>query len=299
MGHIGDFMPIFVTSIEGNSQKLDGGSMFGNAPRPVWEKWLEPDVQGRVKLACRSMLVEIDGTKILCEAGIGAFFAPKLAERFGVQDPTRHVLLDNLAILGLTDADIDYVVLSHLHFDHAGGILPKFSELQDNPSRLLFPKAKFVVGRDAYARSLAPHKRDRASFIPNLSETLAASNRLLLVDGAEFPNVAVRGLSFRYSDGHTPGHMHTLVSGKFEKIFFCGDMVPGIPWLHIPITMGYDRFPEKLIDEKMDILSEAARDNWRLFYTHDPLYAASKCAWEAGEKLVPRDLMKELTKFEI
>jgi glyoxylase-like metal-dependent hydrolase (beta-lactamase superfamily II) len=292
-------MSIFISSIAGNSQKLDGGAMFGNAPRPVWEKWLEPDSMGRVDLACRSMLLEVDGKKILCEAGIGAFFEPKLADRFGVQDPTRHVLLDSLKKVGLKDSDIDYVILSHLHFDHAGGILPTYAELQLNPQGLLFPKAKFLVGREAFDRSLAPHKRDRASFIPTLSDKLVASKRLVLVDGMEFPDHAVRGITFRFSNGHTPGHMHTLVSGARQKAFFCGDMVPGTPWLHIPITMGYDRFPEKLIDEKTAILSEAAEEGWLLFYTHDPRYSASKCRWEPGEKLVPVDLVSELHRVEI
>ena len=292
-------MSIFVSSIEGNLQKLDGGAMFGNAPRPVWEKWLEPDLKGRVTLACRSMLLEIDGKKILCEAGIGAFFEPKLAERFGVQESARHVLLENLNKLGLTDRDIDYVILSHLHFDHAGGILPTFAELQLNPQGLLFPNARFVVGREAFNRSIAPHKRDRASFIPGLSDKLIATNRLWLVDGSAFPNNAVPGISFRYTNGHTPGQMHSIVTGGSQTVVFCGDMVPGIPWLHIPITMGYDRFPEKLIDEKAELLAEAEKGGWLLFYTHDIDHAASKCRWETGDRLVPTDMVRKLDRLEI
>ncbi len=110
-------------SLLGNSQKLDGGAMFGNAPKAMWEKWVQVDEQNRIDLACRALLVEgINGKRVLFETGVGAFFEPKLRERFGIQQ-AGHVLLDELAKIGFTDADIDVVVLSHLHFDHAGGLL--------------------------------------------------------------------------------------------------------------------------------------------------------------------------------
>ena len=108
-------------SLLGNSQKLDGGAMFGNVPRAMWEHWIEPDADNRIPLACRALLADgLDGRRVLFETGIGAFFEPKLRERFGVVE-SRHVLLDSLAEAGLTHEDIDVVVLSHLHFDHAGG----------------------------------------------------------------------------------------------------------------------------------------------------------------------------------
>ena len=110
-------------SIAGNSQKLDGGSMFGNAPRAMWTKWATPDALNRIPLATRALLATpLDGKTVLFETGIGAFFEPKLRERFGVQE-ARHVLLDSLREAGFDHADIDVVVLSHLHFDHAGGLL--------------------------------------------------------------------------------------------------------------------------------------------------------------------------------
>src|SRR4051812_44570609 len=113
-------MNVKISSVEGNRQLLDGGAMFGNAPRLVWERWIKPDDRGRIPLACRAMLIELDNKKILCETGIGAFFEPKLAERFGVETPSKHMLLENLKKLNVNPEDIDEVILSHLHFDHAG-----------------------------------------------------------------------------------------------------------------------------------------------------------------------------------
>src|SRR5690606_24094769 len=111
-----------LTSLLGNSQRLDGGAMFGNVPKALWSRWIQPDEANRIPLACRCMLVREPGRNVLVETGIGAFFEPKYKERFGVVED-RHVLLDALAEEGLSPEDIDVVVLSHLHFDHAGGLL--------------------------------------------------------------------------------------------------------------------------------------------------------------------------------
>ncbi|MHB1589111.1 MAG: MBL fold metallo-hydrolase, partial [Metallibacterium scheffleri] len=157
-------------SLPGNSQKLDGGAMFGNAPRALWSQWLAPDAENRVPLACRCLLVQdLDGRTVLFETGIGAFFEPKLRERYGVQED-RHVLLDELATRGFSERDIDAVVLSHLHFDHAGGLLAAWTD--GAAPRLLFPRARYLVGAAHWQRALKPHPRDRASFIPELPALL-------------------------------------------------------------------------------------------------------------------------------
>jgi glyoxylase-like metal-dependent hydrolase (beta-lactamase superfamily II) len=266
-----------ITSLLGNSQRLDGGAMFGNAPRAVWERWAPPDARHRIALACRSMLViEPDGRRVLCEAGIGAFFEPKLRDRFGVVED-RHVLLDSLAAHGLTDADIDVVVLSHLHFDHAGGLL---SAWDGAAPRLLFPRATFVVGEDAWQRALAPHMRDKASFIPELQPLLAASGRLVRVASDRWDGLP--DWRFFRSDGHTPGLLLAVVPHDRGPVAFAGDLVPGTPWVHLPITMGYDRFPERLIDEKGQLLAQLVAQGGWLFYTHDPAVALSRVCVEGG-----------------
>lgn len=266
-------------SILGNSQRLDGGAMFGNAPKAVWSKWLAADPQNRIPLACRALLVvEDSGRTILCETGIGTFFAPKLRERFGVVEE-RSVLLDELAEAGFSPRDIDVVVLSHLHFDHAGGLLSTYRE--GHPFELVFERARFVVGRDAWQRALAPHARDRASFIPELQPLLEASGRLEVVAGSTSQTL---GPSYRlhFSDGHTPGLMLLEVPHPDGPIVFAGDLIPGVPWVHLPITMGYDRYPELLIDEKRKLLSDLVTRNGRLFFTHDPVVAAARVAPRDG-----------------
>jgi glyoxylase-like metal-dependent hydrolase (beta-lactamase superfamily II) len=264
-----------VWSILGNTQKLDGGAMFGNAPKAVWQKWYPPDEHSRIHLACRSMLVEIDNKKVLLETGIGSFFEPKLKKRFGVVED-EHILLKNLQEIGLSHENIDCVILSHLHFDHAGGLLSSYEDGK-NP-KLLFPNAQFVVGKQALARAKAPHKRDRASFIPELPNLLENSGKLLIVDerASSHKDVFPDTIEFIYSDGHTPGQMHALVHGSKQSLFFAGDLIPGKAWVHLPITMGYDRYPEKVIDEKESLYSRLIDQDITLFFTHDIEFSSAK-----------------------
>lgn len=261
-----------IWSIMGNQQRLDGGAMFGNAPRAVWQRWIEPDAKNRIPLACRAMLIDEGDRKILLETGIGVFFEPKLRKRFGVEED-EHVLLANLDAAGVSEADIDVVVLSHLHFDHAGGLLTAWSE--DEPLRLLFPNAQFVVGREAWDRANAPHMRDRASFIPELQPLLEASGRLEIVDG-ETSKALGPAYRLHFSNGHTPGLMLVEVPSEDGPIVFAGDLIPGQPWVHAPITMGYDRYPELLIDEKAALLSDLVERGGRVFFTHDSAVAMAQ-----------------------
>jgi len=172
------------------------------------------------------------------------------------------------------------VVLSHLHFDHAGGLLAPWQE--GIAPRLLFPNATFLVSAACWDRARDPHPRDRASFIPELPALLERSGRLEIVDGVHSQALG-HAVRFHYSDGHTPGLMLAEIVGPEHVqgedhggVVFCADLIPGRPWVHVPITMGYDRNAELLIDEKREFLEDKLARNVHLFFTHDPECALAR-----------------------
>lgn len=277
-------------SLLGNSQQLDGGAMFGHVPKALWSQWIKPDTENRIPLACRCLLIKEPKRNLLLETGVGAFFAPKLKERYGVVE-SDHVLLNSLQAHGLTPDDIDVVILSHLHFDHAGGLLSQYQENQ--PPHLVFPKATFVTSEVAWQRACSPHVRDKASFIPELTALLEQSGRLVLVKEKSHELLGNQ-YCLHYSSGHTPGMLLTEIElDDGQSITFAADLIPGHQWVHLPVTMGYDRAPEQLIDEKQAILNKIANKDSYLFYTHDADYAASKVIRDEKGKFSATDCINE------
>jgi len=250
--------------IEGNYQKLDGGSLFGNAPKALWSQWITPDSLNRIQLSTRALLIQTNqGENILLETGIGAFFEPKLKERFGI-DQKEHILLKSLATIGLKDSDINHVILSHLHFDHAGGLL---SAYDNTPTTLLFPNAHFYVSKTQWQRASNPHPRDKTSFIPLINQLLENSNKLHFIEKETHPNLP---FTFSTSNGHTPGMLLTKIKTKQGPLIFTSDLIPGSLWIHTSISMGYDRFPELIIDEKKILLDSLVKEKGYCFFTHCP-----------------------------
>ena len=285
-----------INSIEGNRFRLDGGSMFGNAPKNMWEKWIAPDSDNCIPLASRAMLIQTATGNILCETGIGNFFNESMAQRFGISE-REDSLTKSLGEAGLEPDDIDYVILSHLHFDHAGGLIESYDPAQQKVE-LRFKKAGYITGKEQFEHARHPHVRDSASYTPGLTEALSASGRLILIE-SEAPDELKSFISFYKSSGHTPGQLHTIVQGPETKVLFAGDLMPGVPWVNLPITMGYDRYPESLIDDKKEILEKAVEEKWLIFFTHDPVTAAARVEKNDRGKFITAEKHTALSGFSV
>ena len=151
-----------------------------------------------------------------------------------------------------------------------------------------------VVSAAAWQRAREPHVRDRASFITQLPGLLEDSGRLEVVDGDRSATLG-DGYGFHFSQGHTPGLMLTELDLATGPVVFAGDLVPGRPWLHVPITMGYDRFPELLVDEKEALLGSLAERGGRLFLTHDPEVAMVSVGRDGNGRFHATDTRPTLT----
>jgi glyoxylase-like metal-dependent hydrolase (beta-lactamase superfamily II) len=268
-------------SVPGNIYKLDGGAMFGNAPKALWERWMPADEQNRIRMATRPLLAVTKEATILFEAGIGAYLEPKLRQRFGVDEP-ENMLLKSLAGRGVSPEQVTHIFLTHLHFDHAGGLLSAWQEGRE--PELLFPNAQYYVSDAAWDRANHPHLRDRASFIPQLNRLLEASGRLTLIEPQEAFSFDELEFSCFPSEGHTPGLLCFDLHYAGGRLVYVSDLIPGRPWLHLPISMGYDRFPELLIEEKANLLATLQKKDAWIYYVHDPEMALSRAVYDKENK---------------
>ena len=236
---------------------LDGGAMFGVVPRALWERRYVPDERNRITLALRCMLI-IDGPRrILVDDGIGNRWDGKSRELFDLGNST---LDEQLALVGVTRHEITDVVLTHLHFDHAGGTT-------DDSAALRFPNATFHLQRRQWKWAHTPSEKDAGSFRPGDYAPLVKSGRLHLLEGNTelYP-----GVHLFVSEGHTVGLQLVRLEVEGKTLVFCGDLIPTTAHLRTAWVASYDLYPLTTIEEKKQLLAQAVEEGWLLFFEHDP-----------------------------
>jgi glyoxylase-like metal-dependent hydrolase (beta-lactamase superfamily II) len=257
---------------------LDGGAMFGIVPRPLWERQIAPDPRNRIRLAARCLLaIDRDARRVLVvDDGIGERWDAKRAEIYAI-DRSGGGLREALARTGVRPEDVTDVLLTHLHFDHAGGTVRR---AEDGRLALSFPRATYHVQRRNWQWAHAPSERDAGSFRAEDFELLQHSNQLHLVEGeAElFPDVELV-----VSEGHTVGQQLPRFHGEGTHLTYCGDVVPTHAHLRPSWVMGYDLFPVTTVEEKKVLLAEALEDDGILFFEHDAEMAACRLVERDGE----------------
>jgi glyoxylase-like metal-dependent hydrolase (beta-lactamase superfamily II) len=254
-----------LTSLSDAAFRLDGGAMFGVVPKPLWEKRAPADARNRISLCMRPLLVEADGRRILIDAGIGDKMSEKETDIYAV-DRTMH-LDRSLAAHGLTPADIDVVVATHLHFDHAGG----FTRMVDGVLRPSFPRATYYVRRGEWDDATHPHERNRASYLPENFLPLESAGVLRFIedDGEVLP-----GLSVRRTGGHTMHHQLIRLESGGRTAVYVADLMPTSAHVDPAWVMGYDLYPMDTFQYKKTFVREAIEREYVIFFEHDPAIAA-------------------------
>lgn len=241
--------------------RMDGGSVFGVVPKVMWEKLKVPDARNRIPMATNCLLVRTPDANILIEAGIGPKLSDKERDIYAYdREPG---IPDALAGAGLKPADIDLVVLSHLHFDHVGALVAPGRDGELTP---LFPRARHVVQArelDAWRR---PDPRSKPSYKPENLAVLEQEGRLLIVDG---DTDVAPGIQVRVTGGHTAGHQAVYVRDQEETVVFTGDFLFLQAFLKINWVSGLDLFPLEAMERKVPFLSEAARERQLIWLYHE------------------------------
>lgn len=249
---------------------LDGGAMFGTVPKVLWERTNPADDKNRIPMEARALLLKSNGLNILIDTGNGSDFVLKYGDKLGNKfsemyaiDQNGPSLLRSLNKHGLQTEDIHHVILTHLHFDHAGGATTdRNGELAPT-----FPNATYWVQKKNLETARHPNLRERASYYSANFEPLEKAGVLKVIDGAQ---EILPGISVFISNGHTEGQQIVKVTDGTNTLLYCADMVPTSTHVRTPWLMGYDLQPLVLMEEKKEHLSKAADENWYLFFEHDP-----------------------------
>jgi glyoxylase-like metal-dependent hydrolase (beta-lactamase superfamily II) len=250
-----------IFSIVENSFKIDGGAMFGVVPKIIWQKVYPPDENNMVKLDINLLLIKADGENILIDAGIGDALSERQKKMFGVERAS--ALEKGLSERQLAPEDINLVLLTHLHADHAGGVIG----LDQNGRKVpRFPHARHVVQVKEWEEAMHPDERTSATYLTENLTILKNEKLLELIDGGDEAAAGVRLIN---TGGHTPGHQAVLIEDGENRILWAGDIIPSTHHLRIPYVASVDLFPRETMEQKKRFLQMCSEDGWILAFDHD------------------------------
>ena len=249
-------------SVETSEFGLDGGAMFGIIPKPVWEKKVSADKLNRVNMVTRSLLLVNDEKKILIDTGNGTKWEEKYKQIYDIKTD-QYNIEKSLGKYGFSSEQITDVICTHMHFDHIGGN----TKVESGVVVPTFPNAKYWISEENWKLANHPSQKDAGSFIEHDWKVLAENQMIEIIDGRE---PFIEGVETIVTHGHTPGLLHPIVSDGSNKLFYGADIFPMVAHIPIPWVMAYDVQPVVTMEEKQKLLQEMEREDWILFFEHDP-----------------------------
>ena len=249
-------------SVETSEFGLDGGAMFGIIPKPVWEKKVSVDELNRVNMVTRSLLLVSDEKKILIDTGNGTKWEEKYKQIYDI-NTDQYNIEKSLGKYGFSSEQITDVICTHMHFDHIGGN----TKIKSGEVVPTFPNAKYWISKENWKLANHPSQKDAGSFIEHDWKVLAENQMIEIIDGRE---PFIEGIETIVTHGHTPGLLHPIVSDGSNKLFYGADIFPMVAHIPIPWVMAYDVQPVVTMEEKQKLLQKMEREDWILFFEHDP-----------------------------
>jgi glyoxylase-like metal-dependent hydrolase (beta-lactamase superfamily II) len=249
-------------SVETSEFGLDGGAMFGIIPKPVWEKKVSADELNRVNMVTRSLLLVSDEKKILIDTGNGTKWEEKYKQIYDI-NTDQYNIEKSLGKYGFSSEQITDVICTHMHFDHIGGN----TKIKSGEVVPTFPNAKYWISEENWKLANHPSQKDAGSFIEHDWKVLEENQMIEIIDGRE---PFIEGIETFVTHGHTPGLLHPIVSDGSNKLFYGADIFPMVAHIPIPWVMAYDVQPVVTMEEKQTLLQKMEREDWILFFEHDP-----------------------------
>ena len=252
---------VAVRVVSDGSFLLDGGPVFGPVPKILWERQAKPDRKNRVRLGLNSLLVMTPDANILVDVGIGSKEPEVSREIYGHSSSK---LLRNLRNHGVTVRDIDFVVLTHLHFDHSGGATRMDREGNIVPT---FPKARYLIQRSSWEEAFSPNER-QVPVYGHGADHLQILNDRNLVDLIDGDVEVAPGVKVVKIDGYSDGHSIVMVNTGSERIVYLSDLIPTPNHLPLPYITAFDRYPDQTLQVKKEMLERAEREGWLMVFAH-------------------------------
>jgi glyoxylase-like metal-dependent hydrolase (beta-lactamase superfamily II) len=269
--HLGE---IEVLYLDGGKFGLDGGAMFGVVPKVLWEKKSPPDEKNRIRMRANSLLVRAANKTIVVETGNGTQWDPKLRAIYAIQDGDP--LLDSLAKAGVQPGQVDLVINTHLHFDHAGGN----TRLANGRVVPTFPRAWYIVQRGELEHAMNPTERDRASYFPENIQAVSNEERWELLEGDQ---EILPGISVARIPGHNTDIQAVKITGGGKTLAFVADLLPTRHHIPLPWIMAYDLYPLQTLETKRLWVRRIVEEGWIVVFGHDPDIAAATLQGRDGK----------------